>query len=145
MPDPSIEYEDDCVRIAWYLADEYYQAEWKSVFRKGEPLRRAYQACIEAAFKRPGALWLVDASHFSVLDPADVEWVEQKFWPAFVRAGAVYQACIVPKKEVSKLTARRSLTNLRKSGRFEMSLHTTREEAHAALAEFREKQKLPKS
>jgi len=139
MADPTLEYEDDLVRISWKPDDEYYVAEWKSVFRKGEPLRRAYQACIEAAFKRKGALWLVDASHFSVLDPADVEWVERSFWPAFVRAGAVYQACIVPKKEVSKLTARRSLANLRKSGRFELSLHTERDDAEKTLLEYRAK------
>src|SRR5262249_25669386 len=128
MPEPVLEYEDELVRISWNLEHEYYLAEWKPAFRKGEPLRRAYQACVDAAFKRTGALWLADASDFSVLDPVDIEWVDRVFWPAFVRAGATYQASVPPKKEVSKLTARRSLTNLRKSGRFEMSLHATRAE-----------------
>src|SRR6516164_5990374 len=63
-------YQDDILRIYWHEKHQYYLSDWQPVFRKGEELRRAYQACIDAARARPGALWLVDASKFAVIDPA---------------------------------------------------------------------------
>jgi len=134
-------YQDDLVRIYWNEDHEYYLSDWQGVFRKGEELRRAYQACVDAARVRPGALWLADASKFAVIDAADIAWVESWFWPEFVRAGAVYEAAVAPEKTVSKMSATRSVEKVLKSGRFEISVHATRAEAEAALFEWREKKR----
>jgi len=132
-------YQDEVLRIYWHDTHHYYLSEWQPVFRKGEELRRAYQACIDAARARPGALWLADASKFAVIDAADVKWIETWFWPEFVRAGAVYEAAVAPEKAVAKMSASRSVEKMLGKGGFEISVHPTRAEAEAALLEWRAK------
>ena len=134
-------YQDDVLRIYWHDAHQYYLSEWMPVFRKGADLRRAYQACIDAALARPGALWLADASKFAVIDPGDVKWIETWFWPAFIGAGAVYEAAVVPEKEVAKMSASRSVEKMLAQGGFEISVHTSRADAEAALLEWRAKRR----
>src|SRR5262245_12598746 len=102
-------YQDELVRIYWNEEREYFLSDWQGVFRKGEPLRRAYQACIDAARTRPGAPWLADASKFAVIDNSDIDWIESVFWPEFIQAGARYEAAVAPEKTVSKMSATRSV------------------------------------
>ena len=132
-------YEDESVRIYWNQELAYYLSDWQPAFRKGADLRRSYQACIDAAKARPGALWLADASKFAVIDPADVKWIESWFWPEFIRAGAIYEAAVVPEKAVSKMSASRSTEKMLKTGAFEISVHTNRADAEAALLAWRAK------
>jgi len=139
MAGMTLVYEDDSLRIYWNEQHSYYLSDWQPVFRKGADLRRSYQACVDAARARPGALWLADASKFAVIDPADQTWIESWFWPEFARAGAVYEAAVVPEKAVSRMAANRSVEKMRKEGTVELSVHTTRAAAEAALLEWREK------
>jgi hypothetical protein len=132
-------YEDDVLRIHWHEVNEYYLSEWLPTFRKGADLRRSYQACIDAAKARPGALWLADASRFAVIDPADVKWIETWFWPEFIRAGAVYEAAVAPEKAVSKMSANRSVEKMLAKGGFEITVHANRAEAEAAILAWRDK------
>lgn len=139
MANLTLVYQDDSVRIYWNQDLAYYLSDWQPVFRKGADLRKSYQACIDAAKARPGALWLADASKFAVIDPADVKWIETWFWPEFIRAGAIYEAAVMPEKEVSKMSASRSTDKMLKTGGFEISVHTSRADAEAALLAWREK------
>jgi len=132
-------YEDDSLKISWHESHAYYLSDWQPAFRKGVDLRGSYQACIDAARARPAALWLADASKFAVIDQADVKWIESWFWPEFIRAGAVYEAAVMPEKEVAKMAANRSVEKMLKAGGFEISVHRTRAEAEAALLEWRAK------
>ncbi|HTO08729.1 MAG TPA: hypothetical protein VMR86_16905 [Myxococcota bacterium] len=132
-------YQDDAVRIYWHEEHAYYMSDWQPVFRKGADLRRAYQACVDAAKTRRGAFWLIDSSKFTVVDQADVKWIEETFWPEFVRAGATYAAVIPPQKEVSKMSASRSAKKAIQKGGFEVTVHASRAEAEAALLERRGK------
>lgn len=134
-------YQDELVRIYWNETHQYFLSDWQGVFRKGDELRRAYQACVDAARTRPGAPWLADASKFAVIDSADIAWVESWFWPEFVKAGAVYEAAVAPEKTVSKMSASRSVEKVLKSGRFQITVHATRADAEAALLEWRAKSK----
>lgn len=134
-------YQDELVRIYWNETHQYFLSDWQGVFRKGDELRRAYQACVDAARTRPGAPWLADASKFAVIDSADIAWVESWFWPEFVKAGAVYEAAVAPEKTVSKMSASRSVEKVLKSGRFQITVHATRADAEAALLEWRAKNK----
>jgi len=132
-------YQDDALRISWNEDHSYYLSEWLPVFRKGADLRRAYQACIDAAKARPGALWLADASKFAVIDPGDVKWIESWFWPEFIRAGAVYEAAVAPEKAVAKMSASRSVEKMLKGGSFEITVHATRFEAEKAIIAWQKK------
>lgn len=132
-------YEDDILRIYWHDQHEYYLSDWQPVFRKGSKLKRAYQACVDAAKARPGAVWLADASKFAVLDPEDAKWVSDWFWPEFVRAGVRYQAAVQPQKEIGRMSASRATEKLAASGAMEISIHATREEAEAAILGWRRK------
>jgi hypothetical protein len=134
-------YDDEALRIYWHEQHAYYLSDWQPVFRKGDDLRRLYQACIDAAKARRGAFWLIDTSKFTVVDLADAKWIEEWFWPEFVRAGATYAAVIPPLKAVSKLSASRSAKKALTKGGFEASVHASRAEAEAALLERRAKQR----
>jgi hypothetical protein len=134
-------YEDDAVNIFWNESHGYYLSEWKPNFRKGPELRRAYQACLDAALARPGAPWLADASKFAVIDPGDVKWIEAWFWPEFIRAGAVYEAAVAPEREVAKMSANRSVEKMLAKGGFEITIHSNRAEAEAAIIAWKRKHK----
>jgi hypothetical protein len=134
-------YQDDALRIYWHEQHAYYLSDWQPVFRKGDELRRSYQACIDAARARPGAPWLTEASNFTVIDPADVKWIADWFWPEFIRAGARYQAAVAPKKEVAKMSASRATEKLKTSGSFESTVHPTRAEAETAILAWRRKRR----
>ncbi len=137
----SLVYEDDLLTITWNDTHAYLMSEWKHVFRKGDDLRRAYRACVDAAKARRGALWLIDSSKFSVVDLADVQWIQENFWPEFIKAGATYAAVIVPEKEVSKMSAERSAKKAIAKGGFHATRHASRAEAEAAILEWRAKER----
>lgn len=137
-------YEDPALRIYWHEQHGYYLSDWQHVFRKGEDLRRSYRACIDAAKARPGSPWLIDASKYAVLDPADAKWVAEWFWPEFMKAGVRYQAAISPAKAVGKMSANRASETLAKMSTLESTPHATREEAEAAIIAWRAKQRLAK-
>jgi hypothetical protein len=132
---------EDAVHVYWHEQHGYWLSDWQPVFKKGVDLRRAYQACLDAAKTRRGAPWLADASKFVVIDGADLAWIEDWFWPEFVRAGARYEAAVLPAKEVSKMSANRSVEKVLASGEFEITVHATREQAEAAVLAWLEKSK----
>lgn len=134
-------YEDEVLKISWNDTNAYLMSEWKHVFKKGDDLRRAYRACVDAAKARRGALWLIDSSQFSVIDLADAKWIEEVFWPEFIKAGATYAAVILPQKEVSKMSASRSAKKAVEKGGFQATAHQSRADAEAALLEWRAKKK----
>ncbi len=134
-------YQDEMLRIDWIEHGEYLLSDWLGVFRKGDELRRAYQACVDAAKARRPSVWLADTSKFPVLDPADAKWVAEVFWPEFAKAGVRYMAGVVPQKTVSKMSVSRATEGLASSGSFTISTHATRAEAEAAILEWRAKQR----
>jgi hypothetical protein len=134
-------YEDELLRIYWHEQQGYFLSDWQPVFRKGEELRQSYQACVDAAQSRPGAPWLIDASKYAVVDPADAKWIAEVFWPQFAKAGVKFQAAISPAKAVGKMSARRSSESLTKFGTLVTCACETRVQAEAAIAEWRAKQR----
>src|SRR5262245_66075190 len=108
MSSLTLVYEDELVKIYWHDQHRYFLSDWQPVFRKGEDLRRAYRACLDAAKTRPGSPWLIDASKYAVVDVADGKWIAEVFWPEFIKAGARFQAVIPPAKAVGKRPAVRS-------------------------------------
>jgi len=132
-------YEDDLLRVYWNEQGRYFLSEWLGVFRKGAQLRRAYQACVEAARTRRPSVWLADTSKIQVLDPVDAKWVADWFWPEFARAGVVYMAGVSPAKAVSKMSVSRATEGLVESGSLEISVHASRAEAEAAIAAWHKK------
>jgi len=141
MSSLTLVYEDELVKIYWHEQHSYFLSDWQNVFRKGDDLRRAYKACIDAAKTRPGSPWLIDASKYAVVDVADGEWIAKVFWPDFIKAGARFQAVIPPQKAVGKMSAERSSGTLTKQETLQSTSHTTRAEAEAAILEWRAKQR----
>ncbi len=139
MPTPTLVYQDDALKIFWNAEQSYYLSEWQPVFRKGEALKRAYQACLDAARARPGAIWLADARKIAVIDQADQRWIADWFFPEFVRAGARYQASVIPEKEVGKMSAFKAVEKAQQVGALTITAHATRADAEAAIREWREK------
>lgn len=141
MSEMTLVHQDDLLRIYWHEQHGYYLSDWQPVFRKGDELRRAYHACLDAAKARPGAPWLIDASKYAVLDPADSKWVAEVFWPEFMKAGVRFQAAISPAKAVGKMSANRAAETLTKQGTLVTASSATRAEAEAAILEWRRKQR----
>lgn len=132
-------YEDDLLRIQWSESGRYFLSEWLGAFRKGAQLRRAYQACVEAARARRPSVWLADTSKIQVLDPVDAKWVADWFWPEFARAGVVYMAAVSPQKAISKLSVSRATEGLAESNALEISVHANRAVAEVAIAAWWDK------
>ena len=139
MATSTLYYEDDALRITWHEPLEYYLSDWQPKFHKGEVLKRAYQACLDAARARRGAIWLADASKMPVIDQTDQPWISGWFFPEFVRAGARYQASVVPAREVGKRSAIKAVEKAQAIGALTISVHKTRAEAEAAIRDWREK------
>jgi hypothetical protein len=139
MPAPTLVYEDDALRIFWNEDRGYYLSEWRTDFRKGDALRPAYQACLDAARARPGAPWLADASGIAVIDQADQRWIADWFFPEFIRAGARYQATVIPRKEVGRMSALKAVEKVRQEGELSMTRHASRAEAETAILAWLEK------
>ena len=89
----------------------------------------------------PGAPWLIDASKYAVVDPADAKWIAETFWAEFTKAGVRFQAAISPAKAVSKMSANRASETLTKIGSLTTCACETRAQAEAAIAEWRAKQR----
>jgi hypothetical protein len=140
VPSPTLIHQDDALRIYWNADERYYLSEWQPVFRKGEALKIAYQACLDAARAKPGAVWLADASKIAVIDQADQRWIADWFFPEFVRAGARFQASVVPEKEVGKMSAFKAVEKAQQVGALTITAHATRAEAEAAIREWHAKQ-----
>ncbi len=132
-------HEEDVVRIYWHERHGYYLAEWQPVFCRGEKLKRAYQAFIDATRARPGAPWLADARKLPVIDPADQDWITRWYFPEFIRAGGRYQAAVLPEKQVGKMSTAKAVSGVARQGLLEMSAHDTREQAEAAILAWLEK------
>lgn len=131
---------EDAVHVYWHEQHGYFLSDWQPVFKKGADLKRAYQACIDAARTRRGAPWLADASKFVVIDPGDLAWIEDWFWPEFVKAGVRLQAVVSAQREVGKLSTQGAAKGIWKSG-IEVSVHETREQAEAAVIAWLDKRK----
>jgi hypothetical protein len=131
-------HQDDALHIHWHEDHGYVLADWQPAFRKGEVLKRSYQACIDAARKYRGAPWLADVSRAAVLDPADQKWISEWFWPEFSKAGVPHQAVVQPHREVGKMSAQKAAKGIVRSG-IEVSVHQTRAQAEAALIAWLDK------
>jgi len=125
--------KEDAVHVFWHERHGYYLAEWQPVFCRGERLRRAYQAVIDATRARPGAPWLADASKLPVIDPADQDWITRWYFPEFIRAGGRYQAGVLPQTQVERLSTVKAVRGADRRGVLELSGHETRTEAEAAI------------
>jgi hypothetical protein len=139
MPELTLAYQDEVLRVHRSEDGRYYLSDWLGVFRKGAQLRRAYQACVELAKRRSPSVWLADTSQLPVIDPSDAKWVAEWFWPEFARAGVRYMAAVSPQKVVSKMSANRATEGLVATGSIEVSVHDTRAQAEAALLEWHRK------
>ena len=131
-------HQDDALHLYWHEGHGYYLADWQPVFRKGEVLKRSYQACLDAARARRGAPWIADVSKVAVLDQADQKWISEWFWPEFVKAGARCQIVVQAAKAVGKMSTKGAAKGIWKSG-IEVSVYDTRESAEAAVIEWLEK------
>jgi hypothetical protein len=134
-------FQDDALHVYWHQEHGYFLADWQSVFRKGEALKRCYQACLDLAKTRRGAPWLADVSKVAVLDQDDQKWISDWFFPEFVRAGVRYQAAVSATKEVGRISTTAAARSIARSRRLEITAHDTRGEAETAIIAWREKHK----
>ena len=140
-PDLTLVAREDAVHVYWHERHGYLLADWQPMVCRGEKLKRAYQALIDATRARPGVPWLIDCSKLPVIDPADQDWITRWYFPELIRAGARYQAHVRPDKEVVKMSTRKAVVGVVKPGVFEMTAHRTLADAEAAILAWLEKQK----
>lgn len=131
-------HQDDSLHLFWDDELSAYVADWQPAFRKGDALKRSYEACLEAARARRAAPWIVDVSRVAVLDQADQKWISEWFWPEFTKAGVRYQAVVQATGAVGKMSTRAAAKGVWKSG-IEVSVHETRADAEAAVRAWLEK------
>jgi hypothetical protein len=124
-------YEDELLKLFWDTAARYHIAEWRGAAR-GEKLRTAAYACVNASRTRPSPCWLADASkpEVGMLEKADQQWMVEDFYPRLSRNGVKHVAFVtlqeIPVRHMNKAFGEKSA--------MEFQYCSTRAEAAAWLA-----------
>jgi hypothetical protein len=126
-------YEDEILKLYWDTKARYHIAEWHGAV-KGDKLRTAAYACVNASRTRPSARWLADMTTHSQPDPADQQWLVDDFYPRICRNGVRYVSFVVPEKTLLQISLRRMSKAFGDKGSIEFMYHPTRPEAAAWLA-----------
>jgi hypothetical protein len=127
-------YEDEMLKLFWDTDARYHIAEWRGAL-KGDKLRTAAYACVNASRTRPSSLWLADAtlSEVGVLDRADQQWMIDDFYPRLARNGVRHVAFVtqqqIPIRHMNKAFGEK--------GTLEFQYHSTRAEAVSWLRSFK--------
>ena len=92
-------YEDEILKLFWDTEARFHIAEWHGAV-KGDKLRTAAYACVNASRTRPSKLWLADAtaSEVGVLERADQQWMIDDFYPRLARNGVTHVAFVTQMK-----------------------------------------------
>ena len=126
-------YEDEIVKLFWDTQARYHIAEWHGAV-KGDKLRTAAYACVNASRTRPSKLWLADASDVGLIDVADQTWMVEDFYPRLARNGVQHVAFVVLEKTLVHIPVKRMNKAYGDKGTLEFQYHPTREAATAWLA-----------
>jgi hypothetical protein len=125
-------YEDEILKLFWDTQARYHIAEWHGAV-KGDKLRTAAYACVNASRTRPSDRWLADATDIGILDSADQTWMVDDFYPRLARNGVQRVAFVVPEKTLVHIPVRRMNKAFGEKGSIEFQYHSTRAEATAWL------------
>ncbi len=121
-------YEDELLKLFWDTSARYHVAEWQGAV-KGDKLRTAAYACVNASRTRPSAKWLADAAGIGMLERADQQWMVEDFYPRLARNGVQHVAFVtlmhLPVRYMNKAFEK---------GSIEFQYQETRAEAVAWLA-----------
>ena len=126
-------YDDEILKLFWDTQTRYHLAEWHGDV-KGDKLRTAAYACVNASRTRPAKLWLADATHVGMLDGGDQTWMVDDFYPRLARNGVQHVAFVVPEKTLVHIPVKRMNKAYGDRGTLEFQYHSTREAAMAWLA-----------
>jgi len=125
-------YEDEILKLFWDTEARYHIAVWHGAV-KGEKLRTAAYACVNASRTRPASKWIADATDVAALDGGDQQWMVEDFYPRLARNGVSHVAFVVPEKTLVHIPVRRMNKAYEKST-IEFQYHSTRAEAASWLA-----------
>lgn len=120
-------YEDELLKLFWDTEARYHVAVWQGA-TKGDKLRTAAYACVNASRTRPSAKWLADASEIGMLERPDQQWMVEDFYPRLARNGVRHVAFVTR----MQLPVRHMNKGFEK-GSIEFQYHPTRAEAVAWL------------
>jgi hypothetical protein len=126
-------YEDEILKLFWDTAAHYHVAEWHGAV-KGDKLRTAAYACVNASRTRPSELWLADAIDVGLMDGADQQWMVEDFYPRIARNGVQKVAFVVPEKTLVHIPVRRMNKAFGEKSTLEFQYHSTRAAAIEWLA-----------
>ncbi|MFI5317203.1 MAG: hypothetical protein ACHQ6T_15995 [Myxococcota bacterium] len=125
-------YEDEILKLFWDTHLRYHIAEWHGAV-KGDKLKTAAYACVNASRTRPSARWLADATNVGTPDPADQQWMVDDFYPRLARNGVQWVAFVVPEKTLLHIHVKRLNKAFGDKGAIEFHYHSTRADAIAWL------------
>ncbi|HTO56084.1 MAG TPA: hypothetical protein VMR50_22065 [Myxococcota bacterium] len=126
-------YEDEILKLFWDTKARYHIGEWHGAV-KGDKLRTAAYACVNASRTRPAARWLADMTDGGAPDAADQQWLVDDFYPRIARNGVRYVSFVVPEKTLLSINIRRMNKTFGDKVTLEFVYHATRAEAVAWLA-----------
>ena len=125
-------YEDEILKLFWDTQARYHIAEWHGAV-KGDKLKTAAYACVNASRTRPSDRWLADATDVGAPDPADQQWMVDDFYPRLARNGVQRVAFVVTEKTLLHIHVKRLNKEFGDKGTLEFQYHSTRAEAVAWL------------
>jgi len=98
-----IVYQDSILTLRWHAGLRYHIARWEG-FGRGEVLRTALRACMEASGERVSDKWLADVREFAPVAQDDQPFFAEEVFPTLARNGIRYFAVISPRSVVAAMS-----------------------------------------
>ena len=98
-------YQDSILTLHWDEDLSYHVARWTG-FGRGETLRTALRACMDATRARTSSKWLANVRDYAPVAQDDQPFFREHVFPAFVRRGIRYFAIVSPHSLVAAMSTR---------------------------------------
>jgi len=107
---------DDRSASLWYHPDKGVVHHKLHAFPASGVFRRLLEASAELVEKHQATKYLSDDRDNLVVDPEDIKWAEQNWYPRVVKAGLKHWALVMPSSIVGTLQAKGIVENRRRQG-----------------------------
>ena len=131
-----IYHNESCVTIRWDAQTGCVVSELKG-FAQGEGYRKTLDKGLELLRQRGSKKWLGDMRTGSVMERADLGWVETDWTPRATKAGLKWTALVMPEHVLMKMQMNRLAKTVDQGRSFETTYFTDIEEAKTWLRSAR--------
>lgn len=104
-------YDSQWITVRWDEALKATHFEVKG-YAEGEEFRSAMGHVLALCQRKRNSRYLADCRHMAPVTQADQRWINEVYVPAMIAAGVRYQAVVMPKSAVARLSAKYVLAKI---------------------------------